>query len=138
MAHAAAFLTRKAGKLGDGLDLSEPVTAVVEANTVGSAMVAASRKMRQQAEALAAAKEELERHVGERTAELAEKRHLLETTLGSMDQGLIVIDPTGRIQLHNSRAAEMIGLDNDLLNTHPNIRDTVRLQARARRFQCDA
>jgi diguanylate cyclase (GGDEF)-like protein len=45
-----------------------------------------------------------------------------------MDQGLVVIDPTGRIQLHNSRAAEMIGLESDLLNTHPNIRDTVRLQ----------
>jgi diguanylate cyclase (GGDEF)-like protein len=128
MAHAASFLTRKAGKLGDGLDLSEPATAVVEANTVGRAMVAASRKLRQQAEALAAAKEELERHVEARTAELAEKRHLLETTLASMDQGLIVIDPTGRIQLHNSRAAEMIGLENDLLDKHPNIRDTVRLQ----------
>ena len=129
MAEAASTLTQKAGKLGDGVDLTEPVTAVAEANTVGSAMVAASRKMRQQAEALAAAKEELERHVVERTAELAEKRHLLETTLASMDQGLIVIDPTGRIQLHNSRAAEMVGLENDLLNTHPNIRDTVRLQA---------
>ncbi len=129
MADAASSLIQKAGKLGDGLDLSEPVTAVVEANTVGSAMVAASRKMRQQAEALAAGKEQLERRVEERTAELAEKRHLLETTLGSMDQGLVVIDPTGRIQLHNSRAAEMIGFDNDLLNTHPNIRDTVRLQA---------
>ncbi len=129
MADAASSLTQKAGKLGDGLDLGEPVTAVAEANTVGSAMVAASRKLRQQAEALAAAKEELERHVEERTAELAEKRHLLETTLASMDQGLIVIDPTGRIQLHNSRAAEMIGLENDLLNTHPNVRDTVRLQA---------
>jgi diguanylate cyclase (GGDEF)-like protein len=130
MADAASTLTQKAGKLGDGVDLGEPVTAVAEANTVGSAMVAASRKMRQQAEALAAAKEELERHVVERTAELAEKRHLLETTLASMDQGLIVIDPTGRIQLHNSRAAEMIGLENDLLNTHPNIRDTVSLQAK--------
>ena len=129
MTDAASSLTKKAGRLGDGLDLSEPVTAVVEANTVGSAMVAASRKMRQQAEALAAAKTELERHVEERTAELAEKRHLLETTLASMDQGLIVIDPTGRIQLHNSRAAEMIGLENDLLNTHPNIRDTVSMQA---------
>ncbi len=129
MAHAASSLTRKAGKLGDGLDLSEPVTAVVEANTVGGAMVAASRKLRQQAEALAVAKQELERHVEARTAELAEKRHLLETTLASMDQGLIVIDPTGRIQLHNSRAAEMIGLESDLLDKHPNIRDTVRLQA---------
>jgi diguanylate cyclase (GGDEF)-like protein len=130
MADAASTLTQKAGKLGEGVDLSEPVTAVAEANTVGSAMVAASRKMRQQAEALAAAKEELERHVVERTAELAEKRHLLETTLASMDQGLIVIDPTGRIQLHNSRAAEMIGLESDLLNTHPNIRDTVSLQGK--------
>ena len=129
MTDAASSLTQKARKLGDSLDLSEPVTAVVEVNTVGSAMVAASRKMRQQAEALAAAKAELEGHVEERTAELAEKGHLLETTLGSMDQGLIVIDPTGRIQLHNSRAAEMIGLENDLLNTHPNIRDTVPLQA---------
>jgi diguanylate cyclase (GGDEF)-like protein len=128
LADATSSLTQKAGKLGDGLDLSEPVTAVVEVNTVGSAMVAASCKMRQQAEALAAAKDKLERHVGERTAELAEKRHLLETTLASMDQGLIVIDPTGRIQLHNSRAAEMIGLENELLNTNPNIRDTVRLQ----------
>ncbi len=130
MADAASSLTQKAGKLGDGLDLSEPATAVAEANTVGSAMVAASQKLRQQAEALAAAKAELERHVEERTAELAEKRHLLETTLASMDQGLIVIDPTGRIQLHNSRAAEMIGLENELLNTHPNIRDTVSLQAK--------
>ena len=129
MADAASALTQKAGKLGDGLDLSEPATAVVEANTVGSAMVAASRKMRQQAAALAAAKDELERHVVERTAELVEKRHLLETTLASMDQGLVVIDPTGRIQLHNSRAAEMIGLENDLLDTHPNIRDTVSMQA---------
>ena len=130
MATAASSLTDKASQLADldGADLTEPVTAIAEANMVGSAMVAASRRMRQQAEALAASKNDLEHRVEERTAELAAERLLLQTTLTNMDQGLVVIDPAGRVQLHNARAAELIGLDEELLRTHPSIADTVRLQ----------
>jgi diguanylate cyclase (GGDEF)-like protein len=128
MADAAFALTITADKLADGVDLVEPVTALVEVNTVGSAMVAASRKMRQQAEALEVAKDELEQRVDERTAELADKRLLLETTLANMDQALVVIDAAGTIRLTNMRAADMTGLSKELLDTHPNIADTVRLQ----------
>ena len=117
-----------ANALGEGTKVLPFVTPVTDANVIGAAIMAASDKLHQQAEALIAAKKTLERRVEDRTKELAGKTLLLETTLANMDQGLIVIDDGGFIQLYNSQAAELIEMPENFLATHPNIADTIMYQ----------
>jgi PAS domain S-box-containing protein len=72
---------------------------------------------RQEAERrLQAANDELLRRVEERTAELAaanaalrDERALLETTLASIGEGVIVTDPEGRVTFLNAAAEALIG-----------------------------
>jgi diguanylate cyclase (GGDEF)-like protein len=103
-------------------------TPVTDANVIGAVIKSASDKLRQQSEALVAAKKTLEQRVEDRTRELAAKSALLETTLANMDQGLTVIDADGFIRIFNSQAAELINLPVDYLATQPNIRDTIAFQ----------
>lgn len=119
-----------AGQLGEGKDIKTIVTPVVDANIVGTAFKAASEKLHLQSEALVSAKKTLERRVEERTAELAAKTKLLETTLSNMDQGLLLVDRDGVIRLHNAKAADLIEVPEDLLRTHPRVSDAVAYQKR--------
>ena len=132
---AAQKIIAAANALGEGKDIEPFATPVIDANIVGAALKAASDKLRQQSAALAAAKTTLEHRVDERTRQLAQKTQVLETTLRNMDQGLIVIDEGGNIQLYNPQAADFIGLPESLLATHPNIADTVNFQKNRGDFQ---
>ncbi len=51
--------------------------------------------------------------------ELANKSRELETTLATMDQGLMMIDAGGRIVVCNARATELLGLPADLMASKP-------------------
>jgi len=117
-----------ATRMVDGRDVLPFVTPVREANLIGAALKAASDRLRAQAEAVQATNNSLERIVEERTEELKRKSSLLETTLTSMDQGLIVIDEAGRIRLHNRRAIEMTGVPEELLASGATVAETVAFQ----------
>ena len=64
----------------------------------------------------------------ERTAQYETERSLRTTTLESMDQGLIMVDADGIVQVHNSRAQELLGLPPDLLRSNPSFEDVRRHQ----------
>jgi signal transduction histidine kinase/CheY-like chemotaxis protein/HPt (histidine-containing phosphotransfer) domain-containing protein len=51
--------------------------------------------------------------------ELAAKRVTLAATLDTMDQGLIMLDESGRIPVYNQRALSLLGLPESLLKSRP-------------------
>lgn len=128
LSSASQRIIEAANALGEGKEVFQFVTPVTDANIIGAALKKASDDLRRQATALVAAKTTLEHRVDERTRQLAVKTQLLETTLANMDQGLIVIDENGFIQLYNPQAAELIELPNYFLESHPNIADTINYQ----------
>jgi PAS domain S-box-containing protein len=64
---------------------------------------------------IAAQKAELERCEGE----LRERQALLDSTLETMDQGLLMVDSKGVVQVHNRRFRELLGLPDSLLEGRP-------------------
>ena len=73
-------------------------------------------------------------HLKRAEAALHNKTHLLETTLASMDQGLIMVDAAGIVTLSNRRAAELLELPADLMASGPNYRRVREHQRRAKRW----
>lgn len=67
--------------------------------------------------ALSAARDNLERRVEERTAELAGSLSLLNATLESTADGILVVDQQGRITSFNNKFAEMWHLSGDQIAT---------------------
>ena len=128
LARSARRIADGAAQIIDGRDPTPLLTPVKEANLIGAALKAASDRIRSQAEALRAANSSLETLVEERTLELQTKSLLLEKTLESMDQGLMVLDADGRIQLYNRRALDMTGLPEHLLSSGATVADTVKFQ----------
>jgi diguanylate cyclase (GGDEF)-like protein len=61
-------------------------------------------------------------------ASLAEKSHVLEMTLASMDQGLAIIDADARVVLFNSRAGKLLELPESFLASTPTLRDIAKYQ----------
>ncbi|HEV2559439.1 MAG TPA: PAS domain S-box protein [Microvirga sp.] len=61
--------------------------------------------------------------------ELRAKSELLETTLESMDQGLIMIDAAGHIVVCNRRAIDLMGFPPELMARRPHFRELRRYQA---------
>ncbi len=87
--------------------------------------------MRRVNEALIASqKAELERC----ERELRERGELLTTTLENMDQGLMMVDAAGVIQVHNRRACELLGLPPALLEGRPTFETVHRHQIAAGEF----
>jgi len=75
--------------------------------------------------ALQAARNELERRVEERTSELGHSLAVLQATLESTADGVLVVRPTGRAEQSNQKFAEMWRLPADLLVS----RDDSRMRA---------
>ena len=56
---------------------------------------------------------------------------LLEATLATMDQGLALIDPSGRVLVANKRLAELLGLPPEFLAARPHVHEVRALQEQA-------
>lgn len=59
---------------------------------------------------------------------LRENAHQLETTLDSISQGIVLIDPDGHIVTHNRRAHELLDLPEGLLANRPRHSEITELQ----------
>jgi diguanylate cyclase len=59
---------------------------------------------------------------------LQETSTLLTTTLNTMDQGLLMVDADGIVQVCNARAIELLDLPAAMMQSKPNFMDVVRYQ----------
>lgn len=59
---------------------------------------------------------------------LNEKSEMLQTTLASISQGVLVVDGEGRISAFNPRVCELLDLPESLLTRRPTIREITRIQ----------
>ena len=78
-----------------------------------------------------------ETHLLELYRQLSEKTALLETTLGSISQGILMIGPDGRADTHNARLCELLDLPESLLETRPTVREITRFQYHRGDFSSD-
>ena len=85
-------------------------------------------RARQDAEQAAAAKSVVLEKLRASEARLSEKSKVLELTLDHIDQGLLMIDGSTRIAVHNRRAAELLDVPPSLLATQPLFSDLVDYQ----------
>ena len=60
--------------------------------------------------------------------QLAEKSEALQTTLDSISQGLVRVDPQARVTFYNQRLLELLDLPEDLLRRHPPFADVLQHQ----------
>ncbi len=125
-AHGA--LAAAAQALGHGLPVPPPNTGLREANMVGDAMAVASLSIAHQSSELALANQQLEERVASRTRDLSEKTALLQTTVDTMNEGVMIISETGRIALSNRRTSEMLGLPEELLGKAPSLDELLAFQ----------
>lgn len=91
------------------------------------------RRLRQSEASLTQQNDDLVRLSGELSCSegrLAEKSRTLETTLATMDQGLMMIDPDGTIALSNKRAAKLLELPEEFLAGRPTLLDVLDYQWR--------
>ena len=134
MLAAQRLLAQSAQALGEGEIVAPPHTSIREANEVGAALAAASTKLREQARALQAAKQDLESRVADRTRELAEQQALLSATLDNMDQGLILVDRDRRARLVSQRALTLLDLDPEMMSRQPTSDEIIAYQIRMGEF----
>lgn len=116
-AHGALVLAAQA--IGEGRQIPAFVTPLKEANLVGAALADASRSIMIQATELQRTNQALEGRVLARTEELQTKTTILETTIDTMTQGLIVIDLEGRIPICSTQARKLLDLPDALMDARP-------------------
>ena len=71
-------------------------------------------------------------------AELAEKTAQLQTTLGSISQGIFMIGIDGRVNTHNQRLNELLDLPESLLASRPTLQELTLFQQARGDFGSDA
>ncbi|KAA2236633.1 EAL domain-containing protein [Salinarimonas soli] len=96
-------------------DLARVVVAHLQVHRARVASDDETARRRVNEALIASQKAELERC----ERELRERGSLLTTTLENMDQGLMMVDSEGVIQVHNRRACELLGLPPALLEGRP-------------------
>lgn len=57
-----------------------------------------------------------------------EASHLLQVTLEHMDQGLLMVDPDGRLKVHNHQALSMLDLPESMFEEPPTAQQVLRFQ----------
>jgi len=60
--------------------------------------------------------------------QLAQKSKVLAATLDSLVQGVMSVDPSGRISAHNRRLLELLELPEALIQSHPTLSELARYQ----------
>ncbi len=118
---AQRALVEAAESVGAGRVIAPPTTPLKETDRIGHALAEASHSIAEQAGELLRTNQQLETRVEARTRELAAKTALLETTLDTMTQGLIVIDGAERIAVCNRQARTLLDLPDALMDTRPTI-----------------
>jgi diguanylate cyclase (GGDEF)-like protein len=91
------------------------------------------RRLRQSESSLTQQNDDLVRLSGELSCSegrVAEKSRALETTLATMDQGLMMIDRDGIVVLANERAAKLLELPKEFLAGRPTLLDVLDYQWR--------
>ena len=63
-----------------------------------------------------------------RELEIRVERRFLEVALATMDQGLVMIEADGRVPIINARAAELLDLPDELIESRPRFEDVVQFQ----------
>ncbi len=71
-------------------------------------------------------------------AQLMENSQLLETTLTSISQGILLFDAEGRVRKFNTRVCELLDLPLSLLASQPTVQDLILHQLRRGDFGPDA
>lgn len=71
-------------------------------------------------------------------AQLQENAQLLQTTLTSISQGIVLADADGRVLQFNTRACELLDLPPALLAQHPKVDEMIRFQRDRGDFGADA
>ena len=71
-------------------------------------------------------------------AELAEKTALLQTTLGSISQGIFMIGVDGRVNTYNQKVCELLDLPASLLASRPTLQQVTQFQHSRGDFGPDA
>ena len=71
-------------------------------------------------------------------AELAEKTALLQTTLGSISQGIFMIGVDGRVNTYNQKVCELLDLPESLLASRPTLQQVTQFQQSRGDFGPDA
>jgi diguanylate cyclase (GGDEF)-like protein len=66
---------------------------------------------------------------------LTENAHRLETTLAQMDQGLMMVDATGRVVVCNQRAISLLDLPPELMARRPMFDEVLEHQLRTEEFR---
>jgi signal transduction histidine kinase/ActR/RegA family two-component response regulator len=132
---AKALLSQAAADLSQGVRLQTPVTPIREVNEVGAVLAQTSAILHRQADALRKSNADLEERIAERTRALVEqevvlrqKKALLDATLANMDQGVLLIDAEGIVQLCNERAVDLLGLPPAHRHSRPAFADLVAWQ----------
>ena len=70
--------------------------------------------------------------------QLTEKTALLQTTLSSISQGILMIGVDGRLSTYNTRVSELLDLPDSLLAAQPTIQEITRFQFQRGDFGPDA
>ena len=104
--------------------LERSETSLAERNTN---LEAARRRMESQAEALGAS----ERH-------LAEKSAVLTMTLNNINQGIFMVDASGRVAVWNARAMQLLDLPSELIESRPSLEAVVAYQHDSGEFVLEA
>lgn len=73
-----------------------------------------------------------------REIELRVERGFFEVALGTMDQGLLMIEPDGRVPIVNARAMELLDIPQVLVDSRPVFRELVKYQVRQGEFGSDS
>jgi len=83
-------------------------------------------------------KTETEAALRQLNAQLLEKSRLLQTTLTSISQGILVFDARGRVDIFNPRVCELLDLPERLLASHPTVQALTFYQCERGDFGQDA
>jgi diguanylate cyclase (GGDEF)-like protein/PAS domain S-box-containing protein len=79
-----------------------------------------------------------ETELRELNAQLSDKTRLLQSTLASISQGILMLDASGRVITFNQRACELLDLPESLLAAQPTIQQLTQYQLERGDFGADA